>query len=229
MFHWQHAAQDALQAKLFTHVEYRDFPCVGAKAALARGTLRVLACDNIGSAWDDLRIHDELLKFAEVYTRDPGMFRSLAVIFEGPTDLSEADFEKSLWQRAQSLSDKDVWRGQPYDERVSPDPADAHFSLSFGGAAFFIVGLHPNASRPARRFERPTMVFNLHDQFERLRAEGRYEGMREKIMVRDEAIAGSRNPMLARHGETSEARQYSGRAVGGDWTCPFAYSGDADA
>jgi FPC/CPF motif-containing protein YcgG len=49
--------------------------------------------------------------------------------------------------------------------------------------------------------------------------------MREKIMVRDEALAGSRNPMLARHGETSEARQYSGRQVDETWQCPFRYSG----
>lgn len=69
------------------------------------------------------------------------------------------------------------------------------------------------------------MVFNLHAQFEILRAQGKYEGMREKIMVRDEAIAGSRNPMLARHGTTSEARQYFGRRVGEDWQCPFRYSG----
>ena len=34
-------------------------------------------------------------------------------------------------------------------------------------------------------------------------------------------MAGSINPMLARHGDASEARQYSGRAVGGDWVCPF--------
>ena len=91
-------------------------------------------------------------------------------IFAGPDDFDEAAFEAALWQRAQSLSDKDVWRGQDYDPRVSHDPANPHFSLSFGGEAFFIVGLHPKASRPARRFERPALVFNLHDQFERLRA-----------------------------------------------------------
>ncbi|OQW45162.1 MAG: hypothetical protein A4S16_14045 [Proteobacteria bacterium SG_bin6] len=226
MFPWQHAAQEALQARLFAHVEDRAFPCVGAKAALARGTLQVLAADSIASAWDDLRIHDALLRFTQAYRDDPGLFRSFAVIFEGPDALSEADFEAALWTRVQSLSDKDVWRGQEYDPRVSSDPANPHFSLSFGGEAFFIVGLHPNASRPARRFDRPTMVFNLHDQFERLRAEGRYEGMREKILSRDEALAGSRNPMLARHGEMSEARQYSGRAVGKDWACPFSYAGD---
>jgi FPC/CPF motif-containing protein YcgG len=66
------------------------------------------------------------------------------------------------------------------------------------------------------------MVFNLHDQFERLRAENRYETLRTSIIQRDVAVAGSPNPMLARHGESSEARQYSGRAVEPDWRCPFA-------
>ncbi len=226
MFNWKHEAQDRLQAMLFDHVDDRAFPCVGAKSAMAKGTLDVLACSRIDSAWDDVRIHDALMRLAENYRQDRAMYRSFAVIFDGPGDLTEADFERALWQRVQSLSDKDVWRGQDYDARVSTDPDNPHFSLSFGGEAFFIVGLHPRASRPARRFERPTLVFNLHDQFERLRAEGKYETMREKILVRDEALAGSRNPMLARHGAASEARQYSGRVVDDRWACPFQYSGE---
>ena len=226
MFTWKHEAQEKLEALLFAHVKADSFPCVGAKAALAKGTLAVLACDRIDSAWDDLRIHDGLLKWAEDYRRDPGLFRSFAVVFDGPDGLSENEFERAMWKRAQSLSDKDVWRGQSYDESVSHDPANPYFSLSFGGSAFFLVGLHPNASRPARRFGRPTIIFNLHDQFETLRAEGKYEGMREKILVRDEDLAGSRNPMLARHGDSSEARQYSGRVVGPEWQAPFEYSGE---
>ncbi len=226
MFAWRHDAQEKLEALLFAHVKAEDFPCVGAKAALAKGTLAVLACDRIDSAWDDLRIHDALLKWAEEYRRDPGLFRSFAVVFDGPDDLTEAEFEAALWERVQSLSDKDVWRGQAYDDGVSPDPANPHFSLSFGGSAFFLVGLHPHASRPARRFDRPAIVFNLHDQFETLRAQGKYEGMREKILLRDEDLAGSRNPMLARHGDSSEARQYSGRLVGEDWRAPFEYRGE---
>lgn len=226
MFAWKHDAQEKLEQMLFAHVSADSFPCVGAKAALAKGTLAVLACNRIDSAWDDLRIHDGLLKWAEDYRRDPGLFRSFAVVFEGPDDLSETEFEAALWKRVQSLSDKDVWRNQPYDAGVSADPGNPHFSLSFGGSAFFLVGLHPNASRPARRFDRPTIIFNLHDQFETLRAEGKYEGMREKILVRDEDLAGSRNPMLARHGDSSEARQYSGRAVDTDWRAPFEYGGE---
>ncbi|WP_425442841.1 guanitoxin biosynthesis heme-dependent pre-guanitoxin N-hydroxylase GntA [Sphingomonas spermidinifaciens] len=207
----------------------KSFPCVGAKSALGRGTLDLLSARSITSAWDDLAIHDALMRFAWAYREDPGLFRSFAVLFEGPDDLDEAGFEAAMWARLQSLADKDEWRGQAADPRVSSDPADPHFGMSFGGEAFFIVGLHPQASRPARRFERPALVFNLHDQFETLREQNRYEQLRASIIERDVALAGSPNPMLSRHGETSEARQYSGRAVGADWRCPFSRRSGGDS
>ena len=143
------------------------------------------------------------------------------MVFEGPETIGERSFEQFLWARAESLTNKDTWLGAPRDQSVSDDPDDPHFSLSFAGEAFFIVGLHPQASRPARRFVRPVLVFNLHDQFERLREQGRYEKMRETIISRDIDLSGSANPMLARHGTMSEARQYSGRQVDANWTCPF--------
>lgn len=198
-----------------------EFPCVGAKSAQARGTLDLLIAFDMRSNWDDLRIHDRLIDWSARYRDDPEGLRSLAVVFTHPGDLTEAQFERLLWERLQSFADKDNWLGQPYDPRVSPDPDDPHFSLSFGGEAYFVVGLHPNASRPARRFPKPTMVFNLHNQFEALRDAGRYECMRQAILERDRALAGSLNPMLSRHGETSEARQYSGRVVDETWSCPF--------
>ncbi len=207
------------------------FPCVGAKAALSRDQLAIVVARDITSGWDDLRIYPLLLDFVDRYREEPTLFRSFAVVFEnaGGGELSECEFERHLWERAQSLSDKDAWNGKPYDDRVSPDPHDSHFSLSFGGEAFFIVGLHPQASRPARRFQAPAMVFNLHDQFERLREQGAYDKLRRSILSRDEALAGSQNPMLARHGEASEARQYSGRVVDQSWQCPFQRSSFASA
>jgi uncharacterized protein len=197
------------------------FPCVGAKSALAKGTLDILIARDMRSNWDDRRIYEGISRVVEAYRVDRAIFRSFAVIFEGPLDLGEAEFETFLWARAESLTNKDSWLGRAHDRRVSDDPNDPHFSLSFGGEAFFIVGLHPHASRPARRFDHPVLVFNLHDQFEQLREQGRYEKMREKIIERDVALAGSVNPMLARHGTISEARQYSGRNVQSEWTCPF--------
>ena len=211
-----------LIADLHRLIENQVFPCVGAKSALAKHQLRAVMARSIGSSWDDLAIHAALMTFASEYVDDPRLFQSLAVIFEGPESLTEDRFEAAMWQRLQSMSDKDRWLGQPIDTRVDSDPDSPHFSLSFGGQAFFVVGLHPRASRKARRFKVPVMIFNLHDQFERLRAEGRYDKLRATILDRDEAYSGSTNPMLARHGQQSEARQYSGRAVGGDWRCPYS-------
>ena len=173
-------------------------------------------------ATSDLAVHAALQKLASGYRTDPQLFQTVVVLFAGSGPLSEEEYEKHLWQRIQSLSDKDVWLGQEADPRVSTDPDDPHFSLSFAGEAFFVVGVHPNASRPARRFEAPGMVFNLHNQFELLREQGRYEKLRESILERDLALAGSLNPMLARHGSVSEARQYSGRQVEDGWRAPFA-------
>lgn len=202
-------------------IQNPQFPCLGAKSALAKRQMCVLVARDITSAWNDLPIHDELYAFAQRYRDNPKLFQSFAVIFEGPLQLSEVEFERCLWARVQSLTDKDAWRGAELDRRVDSEPDNPHFSLSFGGEAFFVVGLHPHASREARRFERPALVFNLHDQFERLRADGLYEKLRGAILGRDEALQGSVNPMLTRHGETSEARQYSGRQVDSTWTCPF--------
>ncbi|URW76544.1 YqcI/YcgG family protein [Sphingomonas donggukensis] len=202
-----------------------SFPCVGAKSALSRGNMHFLVARDIASAWDDMRIYSALYRFVGDYRADRSLFRSFVLLFETAPTSGEEEFERNLWARLQSLSDKDDWLGQRPDPRVSGDPDDPHFSLSFAGEAFFVVGLHPAASRPARRFRAPALVFNLHDQFEQLRSDGRYEKLRSSILTRDVALAGSENPMLARHGSVSEARQYSGRAVGADWRCPFSGRG----
>ncbi len=222
----QKQVDTAVEARYLVHafhafIRELQFPCVGAKAALAQDKMEIVIASDIRSSWDDLCIIERLLNFANSYKESPSLFRSFAVIFRESSNLSETDFEQHLWERVQSLSDKNSLFGAGTDSRVSADPENQHFSLSFGGEAFFVVGLHANASRLARRFERPALVFNLHDQFEQLRQQGRYERMRETILERDVSLSGSVNPMLRRHGEGSEARRYSGRAVGDKWCCPY--------
>ncbi len=214
--------QHPLAKRFVTFIEGDAFPCVGAKAAANRDGLRFVVARDFGSAWDDLRILPGLLDLARRYRADPILFQSLIVLFESGAPDDELGFERQLWARLQSLTDKDQWLGQHPDPRVAHDPEDPHFAMSFGGEAFFVVGLHPRSSRPARRFEAPAMVFNLHDQFEQLRATGRYDKLRGAILGRDLKLAGSMNPMLSQHGTKSAARQYSGRAVGDAWQCPFS-------
>jgi FPC/CPF motif-containing protein YcgG len=212
---------DRLADSFREFVSRQGFPCVGAKSALARGQMQFMVARDVSSAWDDLRIYSALFNFAQTYRVKPALFQSFVVLFRGPSNLDEVGYESFLWQRLQSLTDKDDWHGQTHDPRVSANPADHNFSISFGSEAFFVVGLHPHASRPARRFSTPAIVFNPHDQFETLRDQGRYGGLKEKIARRDEALAGSRNPMLQVFGEGSEAPQYSGRIVGDSWACPY--------
>ena len=84
---------------------------------------------------------------------------------------------------------------------VAADPDNPHFAFSVAGTAFFVVGLHPNASRVARRAPVPTLVFNLHEQFERMRSDGRYQRMRDTIRRRDTELQGFLNPMVSDHGD----------------------------
>jgi FPC/CPF motif-containing protein YcgG len=110
---------------------------------------------------------------------------------------------------------------EDWDPETSSDADSANFSFSLFGTSFYLVGLHPESSRKARQFSYPTIVFNLHEQFDKLRDMGAYHTIRDRIRERDEEKNGSFNPMLEDFGESSEARQYSGRQVGEDWKCPF--------
>lgn len=214
--------RQTLKQGFLAHIEHPDFPCVGAKAALAQDGLTITTAGSVASAQDDAQIHARLVRWASAGEPDAQSFFSLAVVFADPLDLDERGFEAALWDRLGRLIDMDRAAGHPRDPGFSDDPRDRNFALSFGGRACFAVGLHPRASRRARRAPSPVIVFNPHAQFAALREADRYERMREVILDRDTQFDGTPNPMIARHGEVSEARQYSGRAVGRDWVCPYA-------
>jgi FPC/CPF motif-containing protein YcgG len=125
-----------------------------------------------------------------------------------------------MWTQLQAMHAHDS-RTFDWAPDVSSDPAEPDFSFSIGGRAYFVVGLHPSASRLARRAPVPCLVFNFHEQFESLRANGKYAGMQKVIRGRDIKLQGSINPVLASFGDRSEARQYSGVSVDDGWQCPF--------
>lgn len=201
-------------------IAHRDFPCVGAKSALGQDRMTFFTARCLTAPDDDRRLLSALYRFIAAYRRDPAVFTSFVALFEGPRTLSEPAFERALWQRLQALHERDM-RHYRWDPRVSPDPRSPRFSFSLMSEACFVVGLHGAASRAARRFPWPVLVFNLHAQFEELRADGRFEQLRDTIRARDAALDGAPNPMMAGFGEVSEARQYSGRQVGEGWRCPF--------
>lgn len=196
------------------------FSCVAAKSAFKRDNCRHGVYGPMGCPASPAAIARDLERFvADAAMFKPG-FRTFVASFDDTTARDEREFERALWRVLQSLHDIDR-QSHEWDPSVSADPADPDFSFSFAGAAFFIVGMHPTSSRMTRRFAWPTMVFNLHAQFEDLRREGRYERMQQVIRARDVDLQGSVHPNLSDFGERSEARQYSGRATDESWNCPF--------
>lgn len=204
------------------------FPCVGAKAALVRSLITVIEAGDIASPAHDVEIYKAVKAFRDQLERDTPTVQSFAVIYPKSRLMSEEEFETALWQRLQCLHNFDAVAGEPWAPETRPDPDSPHFSMSIAGEAFFIVGLHPNASRPARCFRYPVMVFNSHEQFERMREDGRFDKMKVVIRKRDAALAGSENPVLDDFGNTSEARQYSGRKTEEGWSAPFTPNDGVD-
>jgi FPC/CPF motif-containing protein YcgG len=200
------------------HVNSPAFVCVGGKAAVSRGTYRVAMLGELGSDESTAALATGLEAFARERQAAENDFYTYAAFFTGPVGVDESGFERLLWRQLQALHDIDA---QPWDAAVSADPADPHFSFSFGGHAYFVVGLHGASSRWSRRFAWPTLVFNPHEQFDDLRDDGRMPRWQEVIRERDAELQGGINPNLGDFGQLPEARQYSGKQNSKEWICPF--------
>ncbi len=217
---------DQRRLETFVHDQFRalvlsnDFPCLAAHSALRQNHYRFRLYESLGTAAAARTLLRDLRRFEHTRRAWSTGYATFIAAFEGPVSTTEPEFEDLLWRQLQTLHDLDP-DGERWDPRVSSDPTSPEFSYSVGGQAYFIVGLHPGSSRYSRRFAWPTLCFNAHEQFEQLRLSHHFERMSGRVRARDTALQGMPNPMLAEYGAASEARQYSGRSVGGDWRCPF--------
>jgi uncharacterized protein len=210
----------------FVHDSFRalvlnpTFSCVGAKSAIRRGNYHLGFYEEMSSLGSTAGLARDLFEFIDEQDTLDGEFSTFVACFKEPVGVSEKGFERLLWAQLQRLHEEDR-RHHRWKSSVSSDPKDSDFAFSFAGRTFFVVGLHSASSRFTRRFAWPTLVFNAHHQFEKLREEGRYARMQEVIRGRERNLQGTLNPNLADFGTSSEARQYSGRPVEEEWRCPF--------
>jgi FPC/CPF motif-containing protein YcgG len=196
------------------------FSCVAGKTAWLRGSIVHRHFGPMGKPATTDELSGAVTDFALRRNDIDELLATFVATFEGPFGLDETDFETLVWEQLQGLHDRDVCRFA-WADFADPDPASDRFAFSIAGQAFFVVGMHANSSRITRQFSHPTLVFNSHVQFERLRERGIYGRIRDAVRVREMALQGSINPNLSDFGERSEAVQYSGRATSPDWICPF--------
>lgn len=211
---------NAIERDFRAFVGSADFPCLAGKGTVQRNGHTLGVFEALGSSTSTRALADSLTRFVRAIPADGAGFHAFVAVFPDRVPAHETEFERLLWQQLQRLHEQDEL-GAEWDPTVSADPESAQFSFSFASRALFIVGLHPASTRLSRRFRWPTLVFNPRAQFERLRAEGKFERLRAAVRERDLALQGSLNPNLADFGERSEARQYSGRATEPEWQCPF--------
>jgi FPC/CPF motif-containing protein YcgG len=217
-----------MKASFSAFVANPAFPCLGAKAALNAGSLILRVYQQLGAEQSGTELARDLEAFILSKVQRTNAFATFVAIFREPRGVAEKQFEELLWLALQQLHEIDVVR-RAWSAKVSSDPASPRFAFSFASEPLYVVGLHGGSSRQARSFAWPTLVFNPHEQFERLRQDGNWIKMQRTIRRRDISLQGFTNPMLTDFGEQSEARQYSGRTVDADWSPPFNVSGGQSA
>ena len=212
--------QSEIIDSLIHHIAEREFPCIAAHESVHKNTLKCYVADHMACPKDDRAILHFMYNFIDDFRKEMKGFHSAAVIFKAPVDIDEEQFDQLLWQRLQSLSDLGAVQ-YDYDPRVDADVSPPNFSFSLKSEAFYIIGMHSSNARKARRFAYPTLIFNPHTQFEKLRENNQYGKMQHIVRNRDKHFSGSVNPMLADFGDVSEVFQYSGRIYSKDWECPL--------
>jgi len=201
----------------------RAFPCVAARSAMNTGSYRFGLYDQMTSPAATAGLAFDLTRFVEDGAPDRN-YVSFVASFLYPRPTTPAQFERLLFRQLEGLHRRDRELFE-WDSSVSSNPEDPNFAFSMAGEAFFVAGLHGGSTMWGRVFSYPTLVFNHHKQFRRLRAEGKFHLLKETIHSRQVQLQGFANPGLTNHGDGSEARDYAGRLhelpATGAWACPF--------
>jgi FPC/CPF motif-containing protein YcgG len=209
-----------MQAALSEFVADPSFPCVMAKAVMSKGYVS----NHIFSENHPEQVAPAVLSamnnFVDHYRDDRKTLSTFVVSFDAPEFLDFGHFENFFWKLLGTMDALDKEKFE-HDSRVASDPTAADFSFSIKGEAFFMLVLHPQSPRLARRFSTPTIVFNAHQQFEDLRAKGLFHKVRDLIRKRDISLQGFMNPMVKDFGTVSEVFQYTGREYASESKCPF--------
>ena len=211
-----------LAQEFHAFIKSQPFPCVGAKSALAKGQLKVSRGPR-----HRLRLgrYADLSCASGLHLPLPGRPETVPELRRRLRSVSAPRAKRSSSGTCGRVCNPSPTRTSfsasattsgcrpTRTTRISPCPSAGRRSSSS-------ACIRARAVRPAA-FPTPSSSSTSALSSSSCGRRARYEGLRSAILARDEALAGSINPMLARHGETSEARQYSGRAVEGDWVCPF--------
>lgn len=199
----------------------KNYPCTPALRSFNRGEYQVGLYKKFGSGYHWKELRQDLLFFIKKQKETNSPYLTFWAVYEN-LDMDEVDFEANLWNELSHLTSEEL-KGIDWPMGDSSNPNDRKFSFCIEGEPFFVVGLHPKASREARKFKWPVLVFNLFSQFELLKIQGVFDSTVKNNRKLDVKFSGSVNPMAKKYGEKWESIQFSGKNNPISWKCPFRF------
>lgn len=160
------SSSSAIEEKFREFIIDKKHPCIMANTVFAMDNYDLQVYEKFGSKITARNLIKDLEDYIGDYDFSDNEFKTFIAVFPDAEVSSEIEFENLLWRQLQFLHDIDTIE---WDHRVSDNPESNEFSFSIAGRAFYVIGMHPQSSRMARRAPYPTLVFNLHWQFEKLR------------------------------------------------------------
>lgn len=191
-----------------------------AKAAIKTGMVDIHSTRGLADSESIMNIQLRLHGFIDRFRLQQKKLSSFILTIDNEELMDFNNFEKEFFRFLNRLKNLDR-KNYPHDPRVSSDPRDKNYSYSIKSEAFFIVALHPDSPRFARRFHKPAIVFNPHVQFDNLRRKNIFHKIKNVIRSKDKELQGSINPMLNDFGVRSEVFQYMGRVYAPSETIPL--------
>ncbi|WP_086821324.1 guanitoxin biosynthesis heme-dependent pre-guanitoxin N-hydroxylase GntA [Allokutzneria sp. NRRL B-24872] len=209
-----------VRAELERFLHSTEFSCLGARAALKRGSLTHRHYPAIGEPESARLHHADLLEHTRELTEKVSgtSFFTFVATFDEPERMDEHEFERVLWRHLQLVHDLDS-REHGVQHGASSDPEQSNFGFHVGGHAFFVAGMHPGSSRATRRLCLPALAITANEQFMALGE--KFLSLQGRIRAREVTNNGSVNPSFARYEYEQPARHFSGRLTEPDWKCPY--------
>jgi FPC/CPF motif-containing protein YcgG len=201
--------ENPFKIHLSSHILETNFPCIMAKAVVNKGFFHTFSLPNLNTGSVKTALKNLHNFISEMHTKKARL-SSCVIVIEDEKLNDFPVFENKFWSFLKELNSLDKKSHKP-DPSVDADPTSSKFSFSIKSESFFIIALHPESPRWARRFKYPAIVFNPHKQFEELRENGTYKKVRDLIRKKDKLLQGNENPMLQNFGEKSEVYQYLGK------------------
>jgi uncharacterized protein len=199
------------------HIECKCFPCAMGKTAVANNAFNVGVYNTMCESEDIRALYQDIKSWLTAPYE--GDYRTLLVGFSAHmTD--HDDFHNQLFRMLWKLREMEP-ESRDVPKGVSDDINSPEFAVSLAGKAFFVVGLSPTSPRLSRRTAFAGVAFNLHEQFQKLRADGKMAAVENIVRKRDTLLQGNINPLLAAHGNASAALQYSAKEISSPAQCPY--------